>query len=74
MQWALYLQTLYLKCDNHLLNYSFFGCPVHLLSLSFAPKHEKLTQNHFCFLKTDIPEVLLTYSNTVMMKCSLDFS
>ena len=52
-------------CGHHLQNHFLFGgclavaSPVHLLSLSFAPKQVKLIHNRLRFLtgQIDIPEV-----------------
>lgn len=52
-------QTIF--CDFHLQNDSTFclavTSPLHLLSLSLAPKQMKLIPNHLCFLtgQLDIP-------------------
>ncbi len=67
-------------CDHSLQNHFIFGgclavaSPVHLLSLSFAPKQVKLITNGLYFLteQIDIPEVKLSWCYTVMIKFSLN--
>ena len=62
-------------CGHYMQNHFLFvGClafasPLHLLSLSFAPKQVKLIH----IIQIDIPEVCLTWFYTVTIKCSFNF-
>ncbi len=66
---------------HHLQNHSLVGgClsvgfPVHLLSLSFAPKQEKLIHNHLCFqteVKVNISDCESVSLALVQMKMTTD--